>query len=178
MRKKFLEIYVDRLKEGRVEKIQQRLEPEFLQIDDPDLAFKEPVEIEGEVYIAQTDLVLRLQLKSSCRMPCSICNENITVPLFVPSGYHAISLDEVKGAIYDAGELIRQALLLEIPSFTECQGGRCPQREQVDAFLHKQESPLGEKIREAGRFPFAHLDFKDAKVVEEPQEIQSKKVKR
>ncbi|MBJ7450142.1 MAG: hypothetical protein JHC93_07295 [Parachlamydiales bacterium] len=158
-----LKIYVDRLKDGHTEKIQLDLPPNFLEVDEAELCFNENIAVKGDIYLAQNDLILHLQLDATCSALCAICNEKNEFPIAIPSIYHVEQLDDIKGAVFCLESLLRETLLLEIPPFFECHQGQCPGREQLTSFLKKDVEKVKE---EEGINPFAHLSFKDSKIVE------------
>lgn len=142
-------IYVDRLKDSEVEKIDLQVTPTFLEVNDEELSFQNPVTLSGEAYLASDHLILQLKARTQASMPCSICNNQIEISIAVENSYHSIPLAELKGAIFDYTELLREAILLQAPQFTECQNGKCPERENVKKFLKKPSTST--------HFPFAEL---------------------
>lgn len=124
-------IFVHRLKEGQKEKIEESLSPTFLDLQEKDLAFKMPVEIRGEAECADETLVLRLAVVTEVTMPCAICNEPVQVKVEIPAFCHLAEPAEIKGDVYDFKEVLREAILLELPPRTECNQGKCPERESM-----------------------------------------------
>lgn len=76
-----LKIYVDRLKGGVSHKVAEALTPDFLDVDDEELLFDDPVNVQGEVYLAEEHLVIHLNIDTSVYLPCSICNDAVSYPL-------------------------------------------------------------------------------------------------
>ena len=150
-------IYVDQLRDGEVKAIEEHFSPSFLDIHEDDLAFEKEVIVNGEAYLADQELVLHWSVETEARVACSICNDKVSVPLVIEGAYQSISLAEIKGAVYDFKELLREAILLEVPSFVECHGGSCPKRQDFRKYL-KQESPETAS-GEDGYRPFADLDW-------------------
>ena len=72
-----LKVYVDRLKGGVSHKVDETLPPDFLEVDDEELLFDDPVKIQCEVYLAEEHLVVHLNIDTSVHLPCSICNDAI-----------------------------------------------------------------------------------------------------
>lgn len=133
-------IYVDQLKSGHVEKLDEEFAPDFLGVDEKALAFKSPVLVKGKAYAAEGELILDLDIETEATLPCSICNEPVQVKIELHHWYLAVPLAEITSAIYSLVEPLREAILLETPKFAEC-GGACPERKNLDKFL-KKESPL------------------------------------
>jgi uncharacterized metal-binding protein YceD (DUF177 family) len=147
-------IYVERLRRGEIEKIDETFAPDFLEISEKELSFTYPVRVSGQVYIAEEMLILHFDIQTVATMPCAICNEPANVSIDVKGFYHAVPLDEIKGAIYDFREILRETILLELPILTECQG-KCPQRTTLQNYFKKESSP---ETKEGYR-PFEDFDF-------------------
>lgn len=150
-------IYVDQLRDGEVKAIEEHLPPSFLDIHEDDLAFENEVDVTGEAYLADQELVLHWSIATEAEVACSICNDKVSVPIVIEGAYQSIPLDDIKGAVYDFKDLLREAILLEVPSFVECHEGSCPKRQDFKKYL-KQESPE-EASGEEGYRPFADLDW-------------------
>lgn len=127
-------IYVHRLREGTREKIAEGLDPSFLDIHEADLAFEAPVVIDGTAEVADGTLVLSLSVQTEAQMDCAICSKRCRIDIAIPHFYFTIPLDEIKGAVFDFREMLREAILLELPYRVECDGG-CPERANVAQYL-------------------------------------------
>lgn len=165
-------IYPEQLRDGRIEKIQAQFDPDFLEIDDPELQFKHPVSVSGEAYLADDNLVLHLEIQALASMPCAICNELAPVEINVTGLYHVEPLAEIKGGIFFLQGLLREAILLEVPKFAECSHGNCPGRTAIARFLKKGapkftlgctkgsiQGSVPEELNGEGYRPFADIDL-------------------
>ena len=150
-----LKIYIDRLKGGQILEIDETLPPDFLEIDEEELAFEEPVRLHGEAYLANDHLVLHLNIETSARLPCSICNDSVHTPIALKNIYLSEPLEEIKGSIFDITEEVRETILLQTPLFTECHNGKCPDRAVVNKFLRPYENEKSGP--DDANFPFADL---------------------
>jgi uncharacterized metal-binding protein YceD (DUF177 family) len=130
-------IFVRRLKDGHQEKIDEHLSPDFLDVNEAELAFKTPVKLDGSAAAVDEMLVLRLSIHTEATMPCSICNKETQVKIFIPSFYYTKPLSEIKGSVFDYREAIREEILLELPLSTECNGGDCPERATLAQYFTK-----------------------------------------
>lgn len=139
-------IYVDRLKEGKKETFSGEISTDFLQ--DKDL-FEKKLSLSGEAYVSGDHLILRLRAKTIAKLPCSICNELVSVPLEVDIS-HAEPLEEIR-SVYNFSALLREDIFLQLPKFAECRG-KCPEREKIKDFL-KPSSPVPSNAQ----FPFQGL---------------------
>lgn len=150
----FFKIYIDQLRFGKVAELESEIPPDFLELEaDDELVCKKPVHIKGEAYVANQELVLHFELETEGELPCTICNLPVHVEFANRNFYHVIPLDEIKSSVFDFKELAREALLLEAPHFVECQGGKCPQRDELEKYFKKPSSDQGETYR-----PFADLE--------------------
>lgn len=142
-------ILIDRLKSGQTEKIDQKLDSEFLGPDEAELKFPTPVTVNGEAYLTDDHLIIHLKAETAVLMPCSICNQMIEADLKINNFYQAVPIEEISSAIFDYQDLLREALLLELPRTVECNGGKCPDREVLKPYMHAEDKT---------NFPFADLD--------------------
>lgn len=150
-----LKIYTDQLRDGREKSIDESLSPDFLDIHEQDLKYVGNIEVHGKAYLADSDLIVNLDITAHGVVPCSICNEPVEMTIEIPNFYHAESLAEVKTGIFDFGDVIREAILLETPPFTECNNGACPKRKELKKYLKEPQS----KEIEERYHPFADLDL-------------------
>ena len=145
-------ILIDRLKGGHTQKIEEALNPEFLGPDENDLKFSSKVHVRGEAYTTDTHLIINLKGGTKVQMPCAVCNQWIDVELKIDNFYHAEPMEEIRSAIFDYSEALREALLIELPRTVECNQGKCPDREIIKPFLRSQTRD------EKAHFPFADMD--------------------
>ena len=128
-------IYVDRLRHGETERLSLSVKPDFMSISEPELKFTDPVEVSGEAYQAEGELVLNLNLSTQARLVCAICNQEVIHPIGIKNLYITKRLSEITSHVYDFSEEIREAILLEVPFVVECSAGNCPQRKELEKFL-------------------------------------------
>lgn len=151
-------IYFEQLREGHEEKIHEKLDSSFLDIRESDLVFDRPVELQGVAYLAEQELVFHWNIRTEVLIPCSMCNEPVRVLIHIQNFYASVCIKEIKSGIYNYKDLLRETILLEIPPFAECNGGKCPKRQEYVKYLKESSdlSPDGEE----GYHPFADLDWK------------------
>lgn len=148
-------IIISHLKDGQTEKIRAEAPPSFLEVDEPELSFDKPVRVSGDAYIAGEELVLHLNAGTTAIIPCSICTRPVALEVTTQPFYHIVPLGEIKGNEYNFGEIIRENLLIEVPSFTECEGN-CPERENIKNYLKPEGESEGQ---DEGQQPFSHLSL-------------------
>ena len=146
-------ILVDRLKGGQVEKIEGFFDPAFFNIDEKDLSFPSLVEVRGEAYLSDEHLVIRLKGTARAKMPCAVCNEMTQIELKVENFYHTEAIEEIRDAVYDFTEPLREAFLIELPNVVECNRGRCPERASIAPYLSSQK-----RAENTTYFPFSDLN--------------------
>jgi uncharacterized metal-binding protein YceD (DUF177 family) len=151
-------IYVDQLRDGHEKQIRESLDPAFLDVHEPDLEFEKNIELEGVAYTAEDELILHWNIKAEALVPCSICNEKVPVEIDIDSFYHSEPVAEIKGAVFNYKNLLRETILLEVPPFAECNGGNCPKRKDVAKYL--KTSLDNQTDEDEGYRPFADLDWK------------------
>lgn len=149
------EILIDRLRNGVTQKIECAFEPEFLGIAEDELQFPKKVQVAGETYIAEDHLVLHLKASTVAKMPCSICNRMIEIDLRIENFYHTQPLAEIPSGVFSYSEALREALLIEIPQYVECNGGKCSERPSLAPYLRSSKTK-----EEKTHFPFADMDLK------------------
>lgn len=148
-------IYVEQLRDGHIEGIKEELPPSFLDLHESDLIFEDKVDIEGEAYLAEDNLMLHLKVITFAKIPCSICNEPVKIKIALGNYYHAEPLVNIKSGIFNFQEVLREGILLETPLFVECNEGKCPQREEMKKYL---KHPKDNESEEEGYQPFADLE--------------------
>lgn len=145
-------IRVESLKHGTVEKIQEEFPPEFIDVAEERLSFNDSVRVKGEAYLADADLVLHLDIETFATIPCSICNEPVKVPIDLKAAYIAEPLENIKSGVFSLVDPLREAILLETPTFAECEQGKCPRRKDLEKYFKK---PTGKDPE--GYHPFEGL---------------------
>lgn len=145
-------IFVEQLRAGNVEKINEELKPDFLDIHEKELSFSDPVFLKGEAYLAENELILHFTIETLAELPCSICNGAVKVPIKVQNMYHHEPLSVVKSGIFNMVDVLREAILLEIPPFVECEGN-CPKRKEIEKYMRKPQADN----KEPGYRPFENL---------------------
>lgn len=132
-------IYIDRLKNEETEEISIIAPSEFIDIHEQDLSFPNPVRIHGEAYLADDHLILHLKIETEALIPCKICNGPVCFPLIIDDFYHTEELSSLKSSVFDYTSPLREALLLNLPAFIECNAGSCPERDTLSHYLKKPD---------------------------------------
>lgn len=150
-------IYVEQLRDGHTETISEQLDPAFLEINEKELAFPYPVEVEGEAYLADDSLILKFEIKAKPVLLCAICNAPVEVPMEIHELYHAEPIEDIKSGIFNFKELLRENIISEVPTLAECNQGKCPERNKLAKYFKNSSSKASEG--EEGYQPFADFDW-------------------
>src|SRR5690242_15077617 len=94
-------VFVEQLKGGHHQEIDEIFAPDFLEIQEKDLSFSKPIAVKGQVYLADQMLILHLDVHAIAAMRCAVCNALTDVDIVIKEFYHAVPLGEIKGGIYD-----------------------------------------------------------------------------
>jgi uncharacterized metal-binding protein YceD (DUF177 family) len=133
-------VYVDRLKNGQVEKIDLTASPDFMEMAEEELSFSDPIKISGEAYITDGQLMIHLQVHTQAHLPCAVCNEQFELPIDISNFYFTLPIDELKSPVFDFAAPLREDILLQVPQFAECSGGKCPSRPDLSKYLSKHKT--------------------------------------
>ncbi len=136
-------IYVDRLRNGKREKLEESVPSDFLVVEGDEISFDETVELDGEAYLAEDHLVLHIDATVACQLPCSMCNEPVKAEIMVRGFYHVEPAEKIKSGVFDYSDSLREALLLEAPRFIQCNGGSCKSRKELSPYLRDQKKESG-----------------------------------
>ena len=145
MKNKF-KIHLNLLKNSQIIKLNEKILFEEFEIEkEKEIIFKNPIEVQGEIYIANATLIFHLNIRFEIKLPCIICNEFIQKNILINNLYITKDLSEIKN-IFDYKDEIRNVCFLEIPSFIEC-NDKCFKRQSLIKYLNNEKE----------RFPFSNL---------------------
>jgi uncharacterized metal-binding protein YceD (DUF177 family) len=150
-------IYINRLNNGQTHKHEEDCPPDFLGVSENFLKFEENIHITGSTYLADDHLITQLNIHTAAVIPCSICNEPVRIPIAIKDLYLSTPIADIKGAIHDLSDEIRESILLQVPQFAECSQGRCPQRAHIEQFLGKKLKEEKKTDPDSTHFPFSGL---------------------
>ncbi len=147
-------IYIDRLQDGNVQKVEGSFDPAVLGVDEEQLQFHHPISIQADAYATDDHLVINLSASTAATIPCAICNEPTSTLVSCEHSYITVPLEEIKGAVYDFGAALREGLLIEVPHTVECHNGMCPGRETLKQFFRPEEEAI-----KTTQSPFKDIDL-------------------
>ncbi|PCI95676.1 hypothetical protein COB11_01450 [Candidatus Aerophobetes bacterium] len=154
---KDLVIYIERLREGESTEIDEVLSATDLELEDDQLHFMPDIKLTGSAYIAEDHLVLNLDISANASIACNVCNADVKIPIELKNTYITKDLSELRSGVFRYVDDLRESILLESPSFAECNNGSCPERTTIEPFLKKEDR---KKEDSEVYFPFDDLDEK------------------
>jgi uncharacterized metal-binding protein YceD (DUF177 family) len=146
----------DHLKENDTP-IKEEFTPALLALNDKELSFDHPIYVQGSGYLAEDHIVIQLNIKATAYLPCSVCNQPVTIPLALHNAYITKPLSDLSGGKLHFKEDLRELILLEIPLFIECKEGQCPERVHIEKYL-KQHAVEPNQKEDDVYYPFDGLD--------------------
>ena len=147
------QIWIDRLKSGQSQQINESYPPDFLDLaDEEDLRTEVLVLVKGRAYLTESELILNVDASTKIMMPCAVCNQMTEIELTIENFYHTHPLEEIRSGIYDFRTPLREALILELPKYVECNKGKCPSRTEINPYLK------GKSKDDDIHFPFSNLE--------------------
>lgn len=150
-------ICLEQLKDGKSYPFDLDLTPSLLEIGDEELQFDSPIHLKASSYLAEDHIVVQAEIKGRAQLPCSVCNQPVKITFKLKNVYMTKPLSELSGGRFSFKDDLREAILLEIPSFVECNEGQCPERVEIERYL-KPTSLETQKGKEDSYFPFGNLE--------------------
>lgn len=149
-------VLIEHLKSGKSVVIDEHFDSDVLALNDDELTFSSPIRVKGSSYLAEDLIVIQLDIDGIYHLPCSVCNRPVTIPFALKNTYITKPLSECCGGKIHFMEDLRESILLEVPSFAECNGKQCPERAQLAKHLkpHTQETSKQEDLY----YPFDDLE--------------------
>ena len=128
-------LHLHHLKEGTPFCLEDDFDPSFLDIHEEDLQFVDPVHVKVKIEKKDSLLIFHLSLNTYATIPCSICNQPTKTPLTLKDYVHTEEMASYTHAHFDYTEILREALLVDVPFFIECHDGNCPERKHIASYL-------------------------------------------
>ncbi len=130
-----MKIYIDRLRDGHIERIDGEYQQDFISVNENSLSFNAPITAKGEIYLCDDTIVVHFDASTHVTLPCIVCNDPTDVVIAVKDVYVSENISNIRSRVYDFSSELREALLLEAPSFAECNNGSCPHRDDMKKFM-------------------------------------------
>ena len=127
--------FLDQLQGGGEIAIDLELDPSFLELQETDEAKAcSSIVVEGPACLVDGFICLSVEATGSFRMACALCNEPFEYKVKVPIR-HQEPTDTMKQGKWNFTEVVREAILLELPFFPQCGGKECLHREEIQKYL-------------------------------------------
>ncbi len=140
-------INIDVLSKGKTEEIDISVPCNILDTQELDLHFRGNLDIQGEAYVVDQQLVLHVDVSAHALISCSICNGDAEVSIKLPNFYHVEDIEGIKSSFLDYHTLLRDEIVLQIPQFEECNNGKCPERRAITQYLNLKKSQGNEDFK-------------------------------
>lgn len=127
-------IYIDGLEEHGSFEIEASVKPTFLDTEGEEISFSENVNVDGEAYLAEGEIVVRCAVSTAVNIPCKICNTSVSVSIDIPEFYHIEPLKNVHSKFLDVTPFIREEIFLNTPLYAECNDGECEHRKTLKKY--------------------------------------------
>jgi uncharacterized metal-binding protein YceD (DUF177 family) len=128
------DIQTNHLLRGETQEISGAIDPDFLSVADGGILFGEKVTLKGKAYVVDGNLLIHIDVTTSYQAHCRVCNELCTFPLELQGLYLTEELANISSRGYNFKEALREAILIEIPVYAECEGN-CPNRDYIKDYL-------------------------------------------
>lgn len=140
------------LTSGKTIKFDGKIDPKFIEIMESELKFIDPIQIQGKAYIVDDFLIIHLNAMTFATMPCASCNEMKKTKISLENFRINEPLESIP-EVYDFRAALKEALLLELPKFLDCEEGNCPKKTDLKPFLKKTKG----KKKDSVHYPFSQL---------------------
>lgn len=150
--KDLIDIYTDRLNDGKQESFKGKVSFESLfEGGENAIEGAAGIEVEGKAYIASDFLIIHASIKAPLKLACSICSAMTPQIIHIKDHYLTKPLEEIPHKVFSLKPLFREAILLQLPSVVECEGN-CPERQWAKQYM----SPCKDEAQNSYH-PFADL---------------------
>ncbi len=130
-------LYIDRLREGHTEVLNEQIQAKNFHDDCGEVRFKEDVRVAGKAYVTDDYLIIDCKISTNVEVSCTICNEYFSLPIAIDC-MHEEALEDIKGSVYCYLGMIQEEIFLGIPYFLQCGKTKCQNREEIEKYLHKK----------------------------------------
>jgi uncharacterized metal-binding protein YceD (DUF177 family) len=132
--------FYEQLKEGESSCFEHEIDSSFLDLEnDKELRPISSVFVKGKIWKMADWLFVEAYVKASFETTCSYCSDLFHLPIELQPWKHEVCIDDIKEAFLDLREPLREAILLEIPYFAQCDGTTCKNINEVKKYLMKGE---------------------------------------
>ena len=142
--------------DGEVE-FEERLPPEFLDLPQGDeLSAASDILVSGRAYRASEWIMIQADVTVSMCLPCSMCNDMCTFSIELTSWEQSLPASSMKDGMIDLSEVLREAILLEVPFFVRCCGDTCRNDDEFRKYCMSENKISADDVEERNQ-PFLSL---------------------
>lgn len=132
-------LFLDDLSREEEVSLAFELDPSFLDLTEKDEAQpSKPIVAQGTASLVGEFICLNLDVQCSFMLPCALCNEKFEYEVSA-SIEHQEPVENIKQRKWDFTDLVREAILLEVPFFPQCGGETCRHRDEIQKYLVNPE---------------------------------------
>lgn len=114
------------------------VDPAILELSEKDEAKPvHPIVLKGTASLLGEFISLRLKVQCTFILPCALCNEPFEYELQATID-HQEPVSDIRHRQWNFTEVVREAILVELPFFPQCGGSDCKNRQQIQKYLVKQ----------------------------------------
>ena len=132
-----LKLYIDRLRACEYKKFSFTSTPEIMECEDEvdsDVLFEKNIDITGEATLANDHLMININIYTTVKNYCKICNEQISHELSISEKHIPFSLKTMKSGVFHLKSYVQELIFLNIPKYSECKN-LCPERSVIKKHL-------------------------------------------
>jgi uncharacterized metal-binding protein YceD (DUF177 family) len=127
------------------------LEPSFLELSPQDeMKPSRPVVIEGTVSLVDDYVLLNMEIRAFFHVHCASCNDVFEYEVCLDQFSHQELLENIARRKWDVSEIVREAIVIELPLFPQCGGKECLHMDEIQKYFHT----LSEEKEEEKSSPF------------------------
>lgn len=135
MKNDIFSIYIDRLRDGKEEELHVTTSSQEIGVTIEDDTRILDVECSGTAYLSSDYLILSLAISYAFNATCRKCNELSKEKRELPMQSYTLLLESIRGSVYNYNSVIREAILLDIPEYTECREENLAQCNEILAYI-------------------------------------------
>jgi len=131
-----LRVRIDGSIEGNEVLFEEQLSPDFLDLPQGDeLLPVTDIDVCGRAYRASDWIMVEGSVKAQLSLPCATCNERTVFSVEISPWELNLPVDLAKDGMLDLTEVLREAILLEVPFIVKCGGETCRNESEIRKYL-------------------------------------------
>jgi len=132
-------LYLDHLQPDEEMAVSYTIDPAFLDFNPKDeVQPSRPVVVEGTCSLVDDFVILNLLVKAFFSVHCAHCNEQFEYEVCIDHFAHQELLENIEQKKWNLSEIVREAIVLELPFFPQCGGKKCLHIDELRKYFHVQ----------------------------------------